>query len=128
MTASNRNAYTVVELIFVIMVLGILAVTVIPKMMVNRDDAKAVIVAQELGMCISDAGTHYMKDGVFDNGVAGPACHAVIHTNACFTIVPDNNTGVLNVKDRGTSTLCQNAHTEVLKSGLSSATGVDHEF
>ncbi len=128
MITAQRKAYTMIELIFVIVIIGILAAVIIPKMAINRDDAKASNITQNLAICIGDASTFYLKEGVFDNGIISGACDVTINQNACFTVTPNNGTGILNVKHNGTATMCTKAHTIVERNGLSSATGIDHQF
>ena len=125
---NNRSGYTIIELMFVIVIIGILAVIIIPKMAINREDAKASIVAQELAICVSDASTYYMKEGVFNNGITSAACDSTINQNTCFIVTPNNSTGILSVRNNGIDTMCIKAHTIVEKNGLSSAIGVDHQF
>lgn len=127
-TQSIREAYTIIELIFVIVIIGILAAVIIPKMVINRNDAKATTIAQDLAMCINDAGAHYMKESIFDNGITSPACDSTINNNACFTITPNNNSGILTVSNNGNTVICIKAHTITERNGLSSAVGVDHQF
>lgn len=42
----KRKAFTMVELIFVIVILGILAAVAVPKLSATRDDAKIAVLAQ----------------------------------------------------------------------------------
>lgn len=125
---SIRNAYTILELVFVILIIGILAAVMLPKMSMNRNDAKASTIAQEVAMCINDAGAYYMKESRFDNGITAPACDSTLNNNACFTITPNNNTGVLTVSHNGSSVICTKAHDIAERNGLSSAVGIDHQF
>ncbi len=43
-----RHAFTMIELVFVIVILGILAAIAIPKFAATRDDAKVVTLAQQI--------------------------------------------------------------------------------
>lgn len=42
----KRNAFTMIELVFVIVILGILAAVAIPKLSATRDDANIAVLAQ----------------------------------------------------------------------------------
>lgn len=44
----NRTAFTMIELVFVIVILGILASFAIPRLAATRDDAENVMIAQNI--------------------------------------------------------------------------------
>ncbi len=117
-----------IELIFVIVIIGIMAAIFIPKLALNREDAKSSIVVQELAVCIMDVSTHYLMWGVFDDGLTTVACSKTTNENACFTVDGNNSTGILNVKNNVNSSMCIKAQTIAEKNGLSSAVGVSHNF
>lgn len=123
-----RVAFTMIELIFVIVILGVLAAIAIPRLAASRNDAEAAKVANELGNCIEHAGGAYHMDGVFD--ITSPACVAVTVGNPCFTVVPNNNAGVLAVTDVASApgTVCAAAQAIALVPNLSSPAGVNHQF
>lgn len=55
-----RNGFTMIELIFVIVILGILAVVIIPKLAATRDDARNSVFIANVGTCINDIATSYL--------------------------------------------------------------------
>jgi general secretion pathway protein G len=61
----KRAGFTMIELIFVIVILGILAAVAIPKLSATRDDAKVSTGASDLATVISDIGSYYTAKGSF---------------------------------------------------------------
>ncbi|WP_069633020.1 type II secretion system protein [Campylobacter pinnipediorum] len=55
-----KKAFTMIELIFVIVILGILAAISIPKLMSTRDDAEIVKTLTNVNTIISDIGMYYV--------------------------------------------------------------------
>jgi general secretion pathway protein G len=52
-----------IELIFVIVIIGILAAVAIPKLAANRDDAEASTCTHEVGQLIQEISAEYTKQG-----------------------------------------------------------------
>ena len=62
----KRKAFTMIELIFVIVIIGILAAVAIPKLATNKDDAQATICASEFGNIITEISSNYVALGYSD--------------------------------------------------------------
>ena len=58
-----KKAFTMIELIFVIVIIGILASVAIPKLSSTRDDAEAAICINEVGQLIHEISNAYTKLG-----------------------------------------------------------------
>jgi len=86
-----RQGFTMIELIFVIVIIGILAVIAIPKLNATRDDAKIATALQNVATCLQDAGSAYTATGTEDNTTA--ACKNL----KCFTV--DLGSGTNATKD-----------------------------
>jgi len=58
-----RKAFTMIEIVFVITIIGILAAVALPKLAANRDNASASICTNEVGQLIHEIGNAYLKNG-----------------------------------------------------------------
>ncbi|NPA28263.1 MAG: type II secretion system protein [Epsilonproteobacteria bacterium] len=97
-----RRGFTMIELIFVIVIIGILAVIAIPKLNATRDDAKIATNLQNLSTCIQDIGSEYTATGKEPEDFNTiPSCKNLIDSG-CFAVEPGDSTtdGTIVVKGK----------------------------
>lgn len=64
-----RKAFTMIELIFVIVIVGILASVVIPRLAATRDDAKVATCVESTTLFIRDISTYYTSQGKYSTNI-----------------------------------------------------------
>jgi len=100
-----RKGFTMIELIFVIVILGILAAVAIPKLAATRDDAEISKVATNVATAVSDITAYYTahKGGfaanVDDMTNTTKAGNVQSKGADCVLITVDNATGTITVAD-----------------------------
>ena len=93
-----RKGFTMIELIFVIVILGVLASVAIPRLAATRDDAEVAKAATNLTTAVSDITAYYTAKGHFKSGSNGTGINVTFDkiTNAL------TKEGKLNVKGKTT--------------------------
>jgi len=62
----KKSGFTMIELIFVIVILGILSAIAIPKLSATRDDATVSKMSENMNTLISDLAAYYTSQGFLD--------------------------------------------------------------
>lgn len=63
MKQNNKKAFSLIELIFVIVVIGIIAAIAIPKLMNTKDEAVISTIKQDISIVIGSVQSYYMLNG-----------------------------------------------------------------
>lgn len=82
----SKNAFTMIELIFVIVILGILASVAIPKLAATRDDAKIASEVSSAAQALQNLAVEYTAKGAFVKYTVPDANKAV----KCFRFTLNN--------------------------------------
>jgi general secretion pathway protein G len=95
-----RKAFTMIELVFAIVIVGILAAIAIPKLATTTNDAKGAKIANSLSVCVMDAGSYYMKKGTFGNRTqaGGNQTQSCKVADKCFNFTEIDSNGSLRVE------------------------------
>ena len=74
-TMNFTRAFTMIELVFVIVIIGIIAAVAIPRLQASRDDAWAVAMATQIKSTINDVINHVNATGNTNIKFKNPSCH-----------------------------------------------------
>ncbi len=129
-----KSAFTMIELIFVIVIIGVLASISIPKFSATRDDAKTSVVLTNLSDCITYAAGSYTATGrtLLNSGTCKKAkkCFDIElgnNSDTNGTIIVKSGNGVNSAPDKD-ETYCQAAYQMAEHNDLASPSGKVHDF
>jgi prokaryotic N-methylation motif domain protein len=98
------KGFTMIELIFVIVILGVLAAVAIPKLAATRDDAEVVRAAQNISTSLTDLMGYYMAKGKYNSDVSNMTNVAnpiKVKQDVCATYEYNNETQMTLKKSYG---------------------------
>ena len=124
MKFSSKKAFTMIELVFVIVVIGILAAIAVPKFAATRDDATITKAMATIGSVRSALAIERQKRILRGNFVAITSLNSTDATNAFDTFSDDEDGNMANVLEYaiGNCTALEKSKGCWSVSGLNSAT------
>jgi general secretion pathway protein G len=95
-----KLAFTMIELIFVIVIIGILAAVAIPKLNATRNDANVAVMANNVAISVNEILGYAVAQGKTDNNFSlmSNAIKTMIETHQAVQV----NTNTLNIKMNST--------------------------
>ena len=67
---NKREAFTIIELVFVILIMGILLTVMIPRLMASSDDSRIAVSLSEVGILVSELTTFYTYRAYFSSDLS----------------------------------------------------------
>ena len=129
-----KSAFTLVELIFTIIIIALLASIAIPRFNATKDDAKTSSVVTQLSDCIAYAGAKYTGTGLVStdtiNCKMAEKCFDITIKNddpKSGKLIVKSGSGVSNAEDKDKQ-YCKRAYTIAERNSLSSSEGKEHDF
>lgn len=135
------RGFTMIELIFIIVIMGILSAIAIPRLNLTRNDSEGSKIAYNLSICVNDAGNTFVKTSYFSGDstqgdklpVESVACNNGLtpdgEVNPCFIIAVSDANGTLNIRNSTSVTgVCVEAQRLATKNGIGSSGGTTHKY
>ncbi len=66
----RKKAFTIIEVVYVILIIGILSAVVVPRLMLTRDDAKVAVAFSDFGRLLNELTVYYTTYGYFDSNLS----------------------------------------------------------
>ena len=114
-----KQGFSIIELIFVIAVLGIIAAVAVPKLMDTRSSAIVSTIKQDISTITTSAQSYYMMNNKIDNisdsvninestwTVSSKKVEFKIEDTVCVSISLNDNKLSVDINDNSDSSICK---------------------
>ena len=119
MKPSLKQGFSIIELIFVIAVLGIIAAVAVPKLMDTRSSAIVSTIKQDISTITTSVQSYYMMNNKIDNisdsvninestwTVSSKKVEFKIEDTICISISLNDNKLSVDINDNSDSSICK---------------------
>ena len=86
-----KKAFTMIELIFVIVILGVLAAVAIPKLSATRDDARVAKMIQSISLAVGEIAAQTVSQGTVESDLSlmSNAIDSLVSSNEATLDIPN---------------------------------------
>lgn len=125
----NTKAFSLLELIFAIVIIGIISTVAVPKLLDTKDNAEAAIVEKDISTIISSVRSYYMVNDKLDSfdealtlnpntwEIEGTTATYEDEDKSCVSVNIENRKLKLIINEQNSGNVCE----KIIASGLSSA-------
>ncbi|RXJ78956.1 prepilin-type N-terminal cleavage/methylation domain-containing protein [Arcobacter sp. F2176] len=125
----NTKAFSLLELIFAIVIIGIISTVAVPKLLNTKDNAEAAIVQKDISTIVSSVRAYYMVNDKLDNfedaltlnpntwEIDGTTATYEDDDTSCVSVNIENKKLNVILNDENSGSVCE----KIIASGLSSS-------